>query len=159
LDWYYLLAGLLVLIGLFGTLLPVLPGLPLVFAGLWLIAWTDGFAKVSMLTVGILGFIAALSMLIDFFASLITTKKVGASKTAMWGIVIGGVLGLFAGVFGLFFGAAIGALVGELIAYRDASRATTVGLAAGLGFVIGFIAKIVLSLLMLGVFAFAYYYY
>jgi uncharacterized protein len=158
LDWYYLLAALLVLIGLFGTLLPVVPGVPLIFAGLWLIAWTDGFAKVSMLTVSILGFIAIFSMLIDFFASLITTKKVGASKTAMWGVVIGGVLGLFAGVFGLFFGAAIGALVGELIAYRDASRATTVGLAAGLGFVIGFVAKIVLSLLMLGIFAFAYYY-
>jgi uncharacterized protein len=157
-EWIFVLSVLLIVVGFLGTFLPVLPGVPLVFIGLLLIAWADGFVKVSLLTMTIIGLLALLSMLIDFVASFITTKKVGASKNAMWGMVIGGLLGLFAGVLGLFFGASIGALIGEFSAHRDASRATMVGLAAGLGFILGLVAKVILALIMLGIFAYAYYY-
>lgn len=157
-EWILLFSVLLIIVGFFGTFLPVLPGVPLIFIGLLLIAWADGFVKVSVFTMGIIGVLALLSIVIDFIASFITTKKIGASKNAMWGMVIGGILGLFAGVFGLFFGAAIGALVGEFSANQDVSRATAVGLAAGLGFIVGMIVKVFLALIMLGVFVYAYYY-
>jgi uncharacterized protein len=157
-EWVLLLSVLLIIVGFLGTFLPVLPGVPLVFIGLLLIAWIDGFTKVSLFTMTIIGLLALLSILIDFVASFITTKKVGASKNAMWGMVIGGLLGLFAGVLGLFFGASIGALIGEFTVHRDASRAAMVGLAAGLGFIVGLVAKLMLALIMLGIFIYAYYY-
>jgi uncharacterized protein len=157
-EWIYILSVLLIVVGFLGTFLPVLPGVPIIFIGLLLMAWVDGFTKVSIFTMTMIGLLALLSVVIDFIASFLTTKKVGASKNAMWGMVIGGVLGLFAGVFGIFFGAAIGAVVGEFSAHRDASRATTVGLAAGLGFLVGLIAKVLLAVMMVSIFAYAYYY-
>jgi uncharacterized protein len=157
LDWLMISAAILVVIGVLGTFLPVLPGVPIVFLGLLLAAWADHFDKVSVMAMSLIGVMALIAIAIDFFASFITTKKVGASKNAYIGIVIGGLLGIFAGPLGLFFGAAVGALVGELITHKDMRRATTVGLAAGLGFALALIAKVVIVLLMLGVFFYSYY--
>ena len=174
-DWQLIVAVLLVVIGIAGTILPMLPGVPLVFAGLLLTAWQDNFDKVSVLTMVIIGVIAVLAWAVDFFASMITAKKVGASKYALWGAGIGAVLGIAGGIVGLIIGPAIGAIIGELISHqqsiknintqtdmaiskKDATvKATTVGIAAGLGFVLGLAVKIVLALSMLTIFAYAYY--
>ena len=129
-DWLFILGVLMVVVGIAGTLLPMLPGVPLVFAGLLLIAWLDGFTKVSILTLVIIGVIALIAWAIDFAASFVTAKKVGASKQALWGTVIGGIVGLFfGGLAGIILGPAIGAMIGELMAHQDKSRATTVGIA------------------------------
>lgn len=158
-DWWMVLGMVMVVVGIAGTLLPMLPGVPLVFSGLLLIAWLDGFTKVSILTIVIIGVLALIAWAIDFFASIVTTKKVGASKQALWGTVIGSLVGLFfGGLAGIILGPAIGAMLGELMAHQDKSRATTVGIAAGLGFVVALVAKWVLTLLMLGIFTYAYYY-
>ena len=174
-DWQIIVAVILVVIGLAGTILPMLPGVPLVFAGLLLAAWQDSFDKVSVLTMVIIGAIAMLAWAVDFFASMITAKKVGASKYALWGAGIGAVIGIAGGIVGLIIGPAIGAVIGELISHQKANKesnnqtdiqtsskdatikATTVGIAAGLGFVLGLAIKIVLALTMLAIFAYAYY--
>ena len=156
-DWQILVAILLVVIGIAGTILPMLPGVPLVYAGLLLAAWHDSFDKVSILTMVIIGSIALLAWAVDFVASLMTAKKVGASKYALWGAGIGALLGILGGIPGLIIGPAIGAIIGELITHKDVSKATTVGIAAGLGFVLALAVKIVLALTMLAVFAYAYY--
>ena len=156
-DWQILVAILLVVIGIAGTILPMLPGVPLVYAGLLLAAWHDSFDKVSILTMVIIGSIALLAWAVDFVASIMTAKKVGASKYALWGAVIGALLGILGGIPGLIIGPAIGAIIGELITHKDVSKATTVGIAAGLGFVLALAVKIVLALTMLAVFAYAYY--
>ena len=166
-DWQIIVAILLVVIGVAGTILPMLPGVPLVFAGLLLAAWHGGFEQVSILTMVIIGVIAVLAWAVDFFASVLTAKKVGASKYALWGAGIGAVVGIAGGIVGLIVGPAIGAIIGELIAHKSAtkqaiskeatSKATTVGIAAGLGFVLALAVKIVLALTMLAVFAYAYY--
>jgi hypothetical protein len=161
-DWQIIIAILLVVIGVAGTILPMLPGVPLVFAGLLLAAWTDGFDKVSILTIVIIGIIAGLAWVVDFVASIATAKKFGASKYALWGAGIGAVVGIAGGIVGLIVGPAIGAIIGELISHKNTgkeatSKATTVGIAAGLGFVLALAVKIVLVLTMLAVFAYAYY--
>ena len=156
-DWQILVAILLVVIGIAGTILPRLPGVPLVYAGLLLAAWHDSFDKVSILTMVIIGIVALLAWVVDFVASIMTAKKVGASKYALWGAGIGALLGILGGIPGLIIGPAIGAIIGELITHKDVSKATTVGIAAGLGFVLALAVKIVLSLTMLAVFAYAYY--
>ena len=156
-DWQIIVATLLVIIGIVGIILPMLPGVPLVFAGLLLAAWHGAFNQVSITTMVIIGFIAVLAWVVDFAASIITAKKVGASKQALWGAGIGAVVGIFGGIAGVIIGPAIGAVIGELIASKNSGRATTVGIAAGLGFVLALAIKIARALTMLAIFAYAYY--
>ena len=161
-DWQIIVAIILVVIGIAGTILPMLPGVPLVFCGLLLAAWHGGFQQVSILTMVIIGIIAAMAWAVDFFASIVTAKKVGASKYALWGAGIGAIVGIAGGIVGLIIGPAIGAIIGELITHKNTSKqattkATTVGIAAGLGFVLGLAIKLVLALSMLAIFAYAYY--
>jgi uncharacterized protein len=161
-DWQIIFAVFLVVIGIAGTVLPMLPGVPLVFAGLLLAAWHGGFNQVGVITVVMIGAIAALAWVIDFAASIMTAKKFGASKYALWGAGIGALLGLAGGIAGVIVGPAIGAIVGELISHQKMSKeatakATTVGIAAGLGFVLAMSLKIILVLIMLAIFAYAYY--
>lgn len=78
---YYILAGVLVLVGLAGVILPALPGLPLVFAGLLLAAWADGFAHVGWVALVVLGVMTALSFLIDFLATVYGAQR---SAPASW---------------------------------------------------------------------------
>ncbi len=161
-DWQIIVAILLVVVGIAGTILPMLPGVPLVFAGLLLAAWHGAFDKVSVLTMVIIGVIGLLAWVIDLSASMITAKKFGASKYALWGAGIGAIVGIAGGIAGIIIGPAIGAVIGELITHKNTSKetttkATTVGIAAGLGFVLALALKIVLALTMLAVFAYAYY--
>lgn len=161
-DWQIIVAVMLVVVGIAGTVLPMLPGVPLVFAGLLLAAWHGGFDQVSILTMVVIGAIAAMAWAVDFFASVVTAKKAGASKYALWGAAIGAVVGIAGGIVGLIIGPAIGAIIGELITHKNTSKeattkATAVGIAAGLGFVLALAIKIVLVLTMLAVFAYAYY--
>ena len=157
-DWYWILAAALVILGFIGLALPVLPGIVLIFSGLLLGAWIDGFARVSEVTIVIIAAIALIAWVLDFFASYITAKRARASKLALWGTLIGAVLGVFAGIVGLIIGPIIGAVVGELLAMRNASDATRVGVAAGLGFVFALAIKFILSLLAISIFAYAYFY-
>jgi uncharacterized protein YqgC (DUF456 family) len=84
-------------------------------------------------------------------------KRVGASKKAITGSVIGTFAGLFFGLPGLILGPFIGAVVGELAAQRDIPQAARVGVATWVGLLLGTLAKLALSLTMLGVFAFSYF--
>lgn len=156
-DWQIIAAILLIAVGIAGTVLPMLPGIPLVFAGLLLVAWHGGFDQVGIFTMVMIGAIAVMAWAVDFFASIITAKKAGASKYALWGAAIGALVGIMGGIAGLIIGPAIGAVIGELITHKNATKATTVGIAAGLGFVLALAIKIVLVLTMLAVFAYAYY--
>src|SRR5690606_37338120 len=148
---WYLLAALMVLVGLAGIILPALPGLPLVFAGMLLAAWTDGFERVEWWWLVILGALTVLSLLVDFWATAAGAKRVGASRKAVVGAVIGTVVGLFiVPPFGLFIGPFVGALLGELWHGRgiDGARvgqATKVGFGTWMGIVFGIVLKLGLA--------------
>lgn len=154
-NLYYLLAGVLILIGIVGTVLPALPGLPLVFAGMLLAAWAGNFEQVGVAVVVILALLTALSVAVDFFATLLGAKRVGASRLALIGSIVGTVVGLLFGVIGLFAGPFVGALVGELIHGRQIGRAARVGMGTWLGILAGTVLKVGLAFAMLGLFAFA----
>jgi len=148
----WLLAALLVLVGLAGTLLPLLPGIPLMLVGMFIAAWADDFTRIGWVTLTILAVLTALSFVIELLAAALGAKRVGASRAAIAGAALGTVLGFFLGLAGLILGPFIGALVGELLAGRDTTRAVHVGIAAWLGFVLGTIAKLAVAFMMLGVF-------
>lgn len=152
---YYIVAAALVLVGLAGIVLPALPGVPLVFAGMWLAAWAGGYAQVGVGTVVVLAMLALLSVGVDIVAALLGAKRVGASRLALVGAAIGTVAGLFMGLPGLVVGPFAGALVGEWIHGRRLDMAAKVGLGTWLGLVFAAVLKIGIGFAMLGIFAFA----
>lgn len=152
----FFIAALLILAGVAGTIVPALPGVPLVFAGMLLAAWADHFAHVGPITLTVLGILGVLAMAIDFLAGLAGARRVGASKYALWGATLGTLVGIFLGLPGIVFGPFIGAVTGELVAGSRAGRAAHVGVGTWLGLLFGTLAKLALCFTMLGVFLLAF---
>lgn len=148
----WVLAVILVFVGLAGILLPALPGTILIFAGLLLAAAADGFTRVGAGTLVLLGVIAAASYGVDFVAAALGVKRLGASPRAMGGAAMGTLLGLFLGLPGLIVGPFAGAVVGELTVHRDLARAGRAGVAAWIGFAIGTAVKVALAFSMVAIF-------
>lgn len=160
---YYVFAALLVLAGLVGTVLPAIPGLPLVFAGMLLAAWAGDFQQISIFTIVVLGLLTLLSLAIDFWATAVGAKRVGASRKAVIGAVLGTIAGLFFGPIGIFVGPFAGALVGELLHRRslgqsDLGDAAKIGFGTWLGIVFGVVLKLTLAFAMIGLFALAWFF-
>ena len=152
----FVLAAILILTGLAGTVVPILPGVPLVFAGMWLAAATDHYQHVGTITLVVLGALTVFALLIDFVASIAGAKRVGASGRAIWGASIGMIVGIFFSLPGLLLGPFIGALIGELSSGSTMHQATRVGIGTWIGLLFGTLAKIALCFTMLGVFALAF---
>ena len=151
------LAAILVLVGLAGTLLPALPGVPLVFFGLLAAAWIGNFQRIGWPTLTLLAVLTALAIGVDLLASFLGARRVGASRLALLGAAIGGVIGLFSGLVGIFIFPFVGAVIGELIARKEMGQAAKVGVATWLGLVFGVLAKLALALTMIGVFVAVYW--
>ena len=149
----WILCAALILAGLAGTVLPVLPGTVLVWGGILLGAWIDDFARVSVTTVVVISVLAILAWGLDYAAGLLGAQKAGASKLALMGAALGTVVGLFMGLVGVLFMPLVGAALGEYMARKDEARAVKVGLATWVGIMMGLLAKVVLSFIMVGVFA------
>jgi uncharacterized protein YqgC (DUF456 family) len=150
---YFILSAVLIVAGIAGTVVPILPGVPLVFAGMLLAAWADHFQHIGAFTLTVLGMLCALALLIDFVAGLLGAKRVGASTRALWGASLGTLVGLFFGLPGILLGPFLGAAIGELAAGRELRHATRVGIGTWLGLLFGTLAKVALCFTMLGVFA------
>ncbi len=148
----WILSVILILLGLAGTVLPVLPGTLLVWGGIMLGAWIDDFARVGMTTVLVISVLAVLAWALDYVAGLLGAKRAGASKLALLGAAVGTVLGLFMGLAGVFFMPLVGAAVGEYLARRDQTRAVQVGVATWVGIMLGLFAKVGLAFIMVGIF-------
>jgi uncharacterized protein len=139
------------------VVLPALPGTILVFAGLLLAAWADGFMRVGAGSLVVIGVLGAASYLVDLVAVGLGAKRIGASRLAVAGATLGTIAGLFFGLPGLIVGPFVGAVLGELTAHRDLARAGRVGLAAWIGFIVGTAVKVGLAFAMVGVFAAAWF--
>ena len=156
-DWtiiWWVLAVLIVIGGLVGTVIPSLPGVPLIFGSLLLAAWADGFEHVGVTTLAILGGLAVLAWLVDFLAAALGAKRLGASQRAFWGAAFGAIAGMFFGIPGLVLGPFVGAVVAELSGGKDVKQAGRAGYGAWIGVVIGTAAKLAIAFLMVGIFAF-----
>lgn len=144
-----------VVVGFLGTILPILPGAPLIFLGILLAAWWENFSRISVFTVVISGVFALLTIIVDFVASYMGAKRVGASRAALFGSILGSLVGIFFLLPGLIVGPFLGALAGEWWSAKNFSRATRVGIGTWVGMLLGTAAKIGLSLTMIGVFLLA----
>jgi uncharacterized protein len=153
---WWVLALLLVGIGIAGSVLPALPGVPLVFAGLLLAAWAGGFEQVGAFPLVVLGLLTLLSFVIDLAATAMGAQRVGATKLAVAGAALGTFAGIFLGLPGLILGPFVGAVAGELISHGRVQQATRAGVATWMGLLFGTLAKLALIFTMLGLFALAY---
>lgn len=153
----WIAAWIAVPLGFAGIVLPLLPGMPLLFGGLWLFAWLDDYARVSGGTVAVLGVMALVAWLADYLAAALGVRRVGASRLAVAGAALGAACGLFAGPLGLLFGPIAGAVAGEWLARRQRLQSLRAGLAAGAGFLVAIAAKLAIGIAMLGIFLVAYF--
>lgn len=166
--WWILSIGLMV-VGVVGTVVPMLPGTVLVLAGAVLGAWIDGFTRVSGWTLGFIAVLAVLAWVTEYVAALLGAKKAGASRLALVGAAVGTVAGVLMGLVGLLFMPLLGAMAGEYWSQRQrlgsaatrgewsaaGQQAATVGVATWMGLLLGTVIKVVLTFLMIGVFVVA----
>ena len=148
----WIIAVLLVLVGIAGAVLPNVPGPILVFGGLVLAAWAEGFAQVGGTTIAILALLTVLAYAAELGASALGAKSVGASQWGVVGAAAGTVVGLFLGIPGLILGPFVGAVIGEYATRRDLGRASAAGLGTWLGIVIGAALELSLLFMMIGIF-------
>ncbi len=153
----YVIGAALISVGLAGAIVPALPGIPLIFGGVWLIAGVDGYRHVGLWWLIGIGCVGALGVTVDLLAGAIGAKRMGASRQAIWGALAGTLIGLFFGFAGLLLGPFLGALLGELATGNSVLRSTHVGVGTWLGLICGTIVKLVSSMTMVALFGAAWW--
>ncbi|HEY4092914.1 MAG TPA: DUF456 domain-containing protein [Luteibacter sp.] len=146
----YLLSAVLIVGGVAGAILPVLPGIPMIFGGIWLAAAVDAYQHLGWGWLIAIGIIGAVGVALDFISASLGAKKIGATPRALWGAGVGTTVGMFFGIPGLIIGPFAGAVVGELSSGKSILRSAHVGVSTWVGMLVGMLAKVVISFLMLG---------
>ena len=141
------------IIGALGVVLPVLPGIPLAWLGLFIYALATGFEEISVTVIVVFFVLMVLSLVLDFLAPLLGAKKYRASALGIIGAFIGTIVGIFVlGFWGIILGPLAGAFLGELIASGKPKQAFGSAVGAFLGLVAGSLVKLTLILIMAGFF-------
>lgn len=147
-DYIFLILGIfLMILGLIGCLVPVLPGPPFSFLGLISLQVTrfGDFSKATLIT---LAAIAVVVTILDYVVPIWGTKKFGGSKYGIRGATVGLIIGIFLGPIGIILGPLIGAFVGEMIFKDDITYAIKAGFGSLIGFLTGIGLKLAASLIM-----------
>lgn len=153
-EWFgYFVALLFMLVGVAGSFLPGIPGPPLVLLvavahKLWF-----GADSASVTVLIIMTALTLFSLVLDYVASLVGAKKLGATWWGMTGAVVGGVVGIFMGWVAVIFGAFVGAVVFELLGGRKLEEAGRAGVGAMIGLLAGTLGKLACAIAMMGLFA------
>lgn len=146
---------ILIIIGIIGSVLPVLPGPTLSWVGLLLIFFHQDI-PVNYTIIIVTGIIAIGINILDYIIPSQTVKKYGGSKYAIWGTNIGLLLGLFFPPLGFLIGAFIGAFIGQMyFNSQDQKTAFKVAIGSFIGFITGTFMKLIVCFFYLGL----YFYY
>jgi uncharacterized protein YqgC (DUF456 family) len=148
-DVLLLSVGIIMMIlGLLGCVLPILPGPPLSYAGL-LVLHFSSYAQFSSDFLLLFGAVAVIVTVLDYVVPLWGTKKFGGSKAGVWGATIGLIAGiLILPAIGIIVGPFAGAVIGELITGKKSNEAFRAGFGSFLGFLMGVGLKLVASAVM-----------
>lgn len=150
---FLILAAVLILVGVAGVVLPFVPGVPLVWLGLFIFAASAGFKTISLAAVLIFLVLTIALTALDFIAPLWGAKKYQASKWGIIGTFVATVVGVFfLGVWGIVLGPFLGAFIGELISGQGEKQAFKSASGAFVGFLLGTLIRLILALVMLGFF-------
>lgn len=143
------IAIVLGIVGLVGTVIPVLPGTIISFMGLVAASFTEG-SNIEVVVLTIWGIISVAVIALDYLLPGYLSKRFGGTKWGSWGATIGTILGIFIGPAGLILGPFAGAVVGELLGEKLSMReALRVGFGSMLSFAVGTIFKFIVGVFML----------
>ena len=143
------------LVGVAGAIIPGIPSTPIVWAAAVLhrLYFGDG-ASASWMMISVMGVVMLFSLLMDFVASMIGARKLGATRRGVLGAVVGGIIGIFFSLPGILLGPFIGALIFELSAGRKLGESAKSGLGATLGLLAGALGKMACCVAMIVLFTF-----
>jgi uncharacterized protein YqgC (DUF456 family) len=142
------LGSILMLVGILGCILPIIPGPPISFIAILLMHWTDKYSFSDDMLLG-LGLMAAGVSALDYIVPIYGTKKFGGTKKGIWGSTIGLLLGIFIfPPFGIIIGPLIGAYLGELSAGQNSTKAMRSAFGSFLGFLTGTLLKFIACFVM-----------
>lgn len=147
-DYVLLILGIiLMLLGIIGCLVPVLPGPPLSYLGLILLHISK-FGEFDSTVLIALAAVTVIVTVLDYIVPIWGTRRFGGSKYGTRGATVGLVIGLFLGPVGIIIGPLMGAIVGELIFKDDMKYALKAGFGSLLGFLTGIGLKLAASFIM-----------
>ncbi|MFP4844902.1 DUF456 domain-containing protein [Winogradskyella sp. PE311] len=146
------IALLLMILGIVGSFLPILPGPLTSWAGLLVLHFTDG-VELSQTFLIVTLLIAIFIYVLDYIIPAIGTKRFGGSKSGMVGTTFGLIIGLLSPIpFGIIIGPFIGALIGEMIHRNDIQKALKAAFGSFLGFITSTFLKFIVAIIFLGFF-------
>ena len=147
-----LLAVLLMVLGIVGSFLPVLPGPLTSWAGLLVLHFTDG-VELSPTFLIVTFLIAILLYVLDYIIPALGTKRFGGSRAGMIGTTLGLIIGLLSPIpFGILIGPFVGAFIGEMIHRNDTGKALKAAFGSFLGFIASTFLKFIIAIIFLGFF-------
>ncbi len=155
-SFWWLFTLFLMLLGVVGTIIPLLPGTTLVLAAAFLhrFVFSPG-NSIGWISIVAIAALYALSIFVDVTSSAVGAKRFGASRLAMIGSVVGALVGIFFGPIGIIAGPLGGALIGEVIAQRsrqDLPKTMKVGYGTVVGTLVGILGRMGIALVMVTVF-------
>ena len=150
---FAILCSILMVIAIVGVFVPMIPGIPLAWLGLFVYAIATGFERISITTVVVFFILAGLITLLEFLAPMLGAIKYQASIYGILGAFIGLIIGVvFFSFWGIIIGPFVGAFTLELIAKRQIKGAFKSAVGTLIGFIAGTLMKTVFILVMVGFF-------
>lgn len=144
----------LMIAGVAGSLLPFVPGTPLILLGAFIYAVATDFEPVDGWRLLLLVGLTLVGYTLDYLSGALGTRKLGGSRWAVLGALGGGIVGLFFGPLGILVGPILGAIAVELIYRKDLQVALKSGVGAVIGVFLGVVAKLSIAVVMVGLFSF-----
>jgi uncharacterized protein YqgC (DUF456 family) len=148
-DWLWItLSALILLVGIIGCLVPLIPGPPLSFIGLLFLQ----LKEVAHFTLKFMVNCATITVLVttaDYFIPILGTKKLGGTRYGIWGCTLGLIVGFWFGPFGIILGPFVGAFVGELMGNASSQHAFRAALGSFVGFLLSTLLKLMASVMMI----------
>ena len=142
-----ILAGLCIVVGIIGCIVPGLPGTPIAYAGLWIAQATER-VDFSWQMLLIWGIVTVVVTILDYVVPAWGTKQFGGTKYGVWGSTIGVFAGLFFGAAGVVIGPLVGAIIGEIMGGKELAQALRAGGGSFIGLLFGTIIKLICCGLM-----------
>jgi uncharacterized protein YqgC (DUF456 family) len=143
-----ILGALLVVVGLLGTFIPMLPGTPISYAGLLLLLLIPGCTLTWKFFL-VWGIIVVVLQVLNYVILIWGVNKFGGTKYGEWGSVIGVIVGLFAGPLGIIIGPFLGAVIGELIGGMTFKMSLKAGFGSFIGTFVGMVLGIVVAAILM----------
>ncbi|MDR1762147.1 MAG: DUF456 domain-containing protein [Bacteroidales bacterium] len=141
-------AAILLLIGLAGCIIPVIPGLPLCYAGLLLLSFSM-HVDISLTFLIVWAVVVIVIQVLDFYLPIWGTRKYGGTKYGMWGSTIGLIVGIVFSPIAMIIGAFAGAFIGEKLANTNTKLALKAAFGSFMGLLLGTVIKLAIAIYMI----------